>query len=173
MTATAVRQRLNRLMGEGLVCRKTQQIKRGRPSHRYLLTEKGERQAGTNFGDLAIALWQEIRSIDDPAVRSGLLGRIAGRLSKAVGFADGSELRKRMDQFSQVMEERQVPMEVDDSKDKPTLTILACPYPQLAEHDRGVCAMERMMISEVLGEKVNLTSCRLDGDNCCTFEPAM
>jgi predicted ArsR family transcriptional regulator len=49
------------------------------------------------------------------------------------------------------------------------LTAVACPYPELAEQDRGVCAMERMMFSEMVGERLKLTDCRLDGDACCRF----
>jgi hypothetical protein len=30
--------------------------------------------------------------------------------------------------------------------------------------------MEKMMISEALGEGVRLSACRLDGATCCTFE---
>jgi predicted ArsR family transcriptional regulator len=51
------------------------------------------------------------------------------------------------------------------------LTALACPYPELAEQDRGICAVEKLVFSELLGEKVRLTECRLDGaSNCCRFE---
>jgi predicted ArsR family transcriptional regulator len=50
------------------------------------------------------------------------------------------------------------------------LTALACPYPELADQDRSVCAMERMLFAEVLGESVRLSKCRLDGDTCCSFE---
>jgi predicted ArsR family transcriptional regulator len=51
------------------------------------------------------------------------------------------------------------------------LRAAACPYPDLAEQDRTVCSMERLMVSELLGEKVRLSECRLDGQSCCTFEP--
>src|SRR5690242_14526584 len=71
VTATAVRQRLVRLMAGGLVQRETNKVARGRPSHRYSLTEKGRRQVGSNFADLTLALWQEVRSIKDPEIRRG------------------------------------------------------------------------------------------------------
>src|SRR5262245_33054604 len=81
VTATAVRQRLQRLMSDGLVQRQTtERIGRGRPNHRYSLTEKGEQHAGTNFADLALILWQELKSVEDQSIRQGLLKRIAGRL---------------------------------------------------------------------------------------------
>src|SRR5688572_23051705 len=66
VTATAVRQRLTRLMAQGYIDRVTTRAGRGRPSHRYALTDKGRRKTGANFPDLAIALWQEVRAIKDP-----------------------------------------------------------------------------------------------------------
>src|SRR5262245_34303693 len=53
VTATAVRQRLQRLTEAGMIERHTERKGRGRPNHRYSLTEKGERSAGTNFADMA------------------------------------------------------------------------------------------------------------------------
>ena len=80
VTATAVRQRLNRLMGQGYVDRRVAHVGRGRPSHRYMLTPKGRRKTGANFADLAIALWDEIRAVEDAEVRHGLLLSVSKRL---------------------------------------------------------------------------------------------
>jgi len=60
---------------------------------------------------------------------------------------------------------------VDHSGDLPLLRATACPYPDLAEQDRTVCSMERMMFSELVGENLRLSDCRLDGHSCCTFQP--
>ena len=49
VTATAVRQRIQRLMADGLIERQTEKKGRGRPNHRYSLTEKGEQSAGTTL----------------------------------------------------------------------------------------------------------------------------
>ena len=172
VTATAVRQRLTRLLAQGDIERSTEQTGRGRPVHRYALTEKGRRRAGANFADLAIALWQEIREIKDPDVRRGLLARISKRLATLyAGQIRGSNLEEKMESLAALFRERQIPFEVERSHDLPVLHAAACPYPELAEQDRSVCSMERMMFSELLGENVRLSSCRLDGHNCCTFEP--
>ena len=172
VTATAVRQRLVRLLAQGDIERHTQRISRGRPVHRYGLTEKGRRRAGANFADLAIALWQEVREIKDPEVRRGLLQRISRRLATLyAGQIHGSSLEERMESLAAVFRERQIPFEVDQTHELPMLHATACPYPDLAEQDRSVCSMERMMFSELLGENVRLSQCRLDGHNCCTFEP--
>jgi predicted ArsR family transcriptional regulator len=173
VTATAVRQRLARLMADGLVQRHAERKSRGRPNHRYSLTEKGERSAGTNFADMAIVLWEEVKSLEDPVVRRGLLKRVAGRLVERYrGRVAGETLGERMSSLSRLMGEREIPFEVDSSGELPVLTALACPYPELAKLDRGVCTMEKLMLSEILGESVRLTECRLDGANCCTFTPS-
>src|SRR5215203_3375641 len=65
VTATAVRHRLNPLLKQGLIEREAKAGSRGRPSHKYQLTDLGRRSAGANFADLAVALWQEVREIKD------------------------------------------------------------------------------------------------------------
>jgi DeoR family suf operon transcriptional repressor len=170
VTPTAVRQRLVRLRAQGLIDREIARAPRGRPSHRYALTEKGRRQTGANFVDLALALWKEIRAIEDPEVRRGLLTRIAKTMaSMYAGQVSGSTTADRMRSVSQVFAERDVPFEVDESGTLPVLTALACPYPELAEQDRGICALEKMMFAELVGDGLRLTECRLDGDSCCKF----
>ena len=70
------------------------------------------------------------------------------------------------------MGEREIPFEVNTTGGLPVLSALACPYPELAKLDRSVCTMEKMMLSEILGENVRLSECRLDGATCCTFTPS-
>ena len=179
VTSTAVRQRLSRLMAQGLVCRELmRESGRGRPGHRYLLTGKGKRRTGANFVDLAIALWQEVRAIEDPTVRRGLLQRLAHRMAEMYeSEVHGATVEERMTSIARLFGERDVPFEVDFSGQLPVLTAVACPYPELAEQDHSVCALERLMFSEMAGginrvkhfSDVRLDACRLDGDDCCTF----
>jgi predicted ArsR family transcriptional regulator len=177
VTATAVRQRLTRLMGQGLVARDLARASRGRPSHRYSLTEKARRQAGSNFADLAIVLWEEMRGIKDPDVRRGLLERLATTMARM--YADkisGATPTARMNSLKELFAERRVPLEIVPPAESaptgsgPVLTVVDCPYPELAEKDRGVCAMERMLFSQLLETPMRLSQCRLDGHACCQFE---
>jgi predicted ArsR family transcriptional regulator len=171
VTATAVRQRLARLMDGGLVAREATAAGRGRPMHRYSLTPAGVRSGGTNYDLLAKVLWEEVRDVRDPEVRQGLLKRISQRLADSYrAEMHGETLPERMAELAGLMSRQDVPFELAGSEELPVLTALACPYPDLAEQDRGVCAMEKMMVAEVLGEDMRLSACRLDGSNCCTFE---
>ena len=104
-------------------------------------------------------------------MRRGLLQRLSIRLAES--YSDqiqGKTIGERMESLAELFRARQIPFEVRQDQDQlPVLTALACPYPELAEKDATICAMERLMFSELLGEKVNLDRCRLDGDSCCTF----
>ena len=123
VTATAVRQRFVRLMAAGLIERQTTKPARGRPSHRYSATEKGRRQAGTNFTDLTIALWQEVRSIPNPEIRAGLLKRIAKSMAQMYGGTlPGKDTTERMHEVAKLMSDRNVSFSVVDGspRKKPT-----------------------------------------------------
>lgn len=170
VTATAVRQRLSRLMAQDLIDRETHRSGRGRPSHRYSLSEKAQRQIGSNFADLAMVLWEEIRSVKNPEVRRGLLSRVAHALAgQYTDQINGNNVLERMQSTGEVFGQRSVPFEVDDSGGLPVLRALECPYPTMAEKDRAICAVERLMVAELINEDVKLTRCRLDGHDCCEF----
>ena len=171
VTATAVRQRLSRLLAQRYIERTPTRGARGRPSHQYRLTDRGRQKAGSNFADLAMALWEEFRKIQEPEVRHGLLQRLAKRL--ALLYADrvqGDTVEERMRSLSAVFAEKQIPMIVNNGNGSlPTLTAVACPYPGLADEERSICALERLLYSELLGAGVHQSQCRLDGERCCTF----
>jgi predicted ArsR family transcriptional regulator len=173
VTATAVRQRLTRLMAQGLVRRTVLREGRGRPRHQYELTGLGRKSAGVNFADLAMALWHELRQIADPAVRQGLLQRIAQRLAETYSSQiNGESTEARLTAVAELFSSRRIPLEVERRQQLPVLRALSCPYPELAEQDRAVCAMERMLFSDLAGVALKLDECRLDGQPCCTFVPS-
>ncbi len=171
VTATAVRQRLMRLMAQGYVERSASKAGRGRPSHSYSLTVKGRRKAGSNFGDLAVAVWKEIVAIQDPSVRRALIQRISERLADT--YADrveGVSIEQRMEQLAALFRERRVMFNVEHDAGGPQLKAVTCPYPDLADRDRTICVMERQLLARLLGSRLSQRECRLDGDACCSFE---
>jgi predicted ArsR family transcriptional regulator len=169
VTATAVRQRLDRLMRAGLVERRTVAKPRGRPAHSYSLTASGRRLGGDNFRDLAMVLWREVRRVTNHDVRRGLLGRIAGGLAEACrGRVTGETASERFAGVAALFAERNIACAVQDGA-LPVLTTYSCPYPDLADEDRAICAAERLMIQELVGTAVQLSECRLDGAACCRF----
>jgi predicted ArsR family transcriptional regulator len=171
VTPTAVRQRLTRLMSREIIQREALRNGRGRPKHRYWLTDKGMRMTGSNFTDLSMVLWKEVRTLEDPELRRDMLRRIAQAL--ASGYASqiqGDTPAERLHSVAEILAQRRIPSTVDDNTTCPSLTAHACPYQALAEQDHSVCTMERMMIAEMVGHDVKLTQCRQEGDEQCRFQ---
>ena len=65
VTATAVRQRIDRLLEQGLIGREKVVEGRGRPTFRYRLTVEGYRRSGADPVALADAMWREILALPD------------------------------------------------------------------------------------------------------------
>lgn len=186
VTATAIRQRLDRLMRQGIISRESvaasssqaaagpsRRSGRGRPAHVYSLTEKGRRTGGDNFRDLSLVLWREIRQVRDPAIRQGLIARVGSAMAGMYrDRMSGDTAAERLESVAGLLRERRLSCDVQPGHAEgglPVLTAYACPYPELAEQDRGICAAERIMLQELVGSSVQLSECRLDGAACCKF----
>ena len=103
------------------------------------LTEKGLRQTGSNFTDLAMALWREFRSIRRRAVRREMLRRMAKAL--ASGYANQIQRQHARpsgcSRLAELLDAAADSVSVETARPaSPTLTAHACPYPKLAEEDR-------------------------------------
>jgi DeoR family transcriptional regulator, suf operon transcriptional repressor len=171
VTPTAVRQRITRLMSREIIQREVLRNGRGRPRHRYWLTDKGMRMTGSNFSDLAMVLWKEVRTLEDAELRRDMLRRISKAL--ADGYANqvhGDTPIERLRSVAEILAQRRIPTTVEDTATGPALTAHACPYQALAEKDHSVCTMERMLISELVGQNMKLTQCRQEGGERCQFQ---
>lgn len=174
VTPTAIRNRLARLVGSGMVERQAEHGGRGRPRHTYRASAEAHRRLGQNYADLAVVLWDEMmRSVPDARLRRLLFSRITDRLAelyRAQLKGDGWE--GRMVQLGAILHDRGIEAEVvrREGDDLPILKQHSCPYFELAEVDHAICALERKMFEKVLGRSLRLSHCRLDGDRSCDFE---
>ncbi len=171
VTATAVRQRLSRLQESGLIQRSAVVDGRGRPSHRYELTEAGRRTVGNNLSDLACALWAEIHEIEDATIRRRVVAGAVRRLAE--GYANqvtGDTVAERFKSAAKLFSDRDIPIALETEDGLPVLRVLQCPYPDLANDDHRVCEMEQQLFSQVIGGPVDLCQCQQSGDRCCTFQ---
>lgn len=174
VTPTAVRVRLARLVGSGLVERRVEHGKRGRPRHTYQASVETHRRLGQNYADLALVLWEEMmRTVADPRLRRQLFARVTERL--ALLYRDqihGDGWEGRLVQLGSVLHERGIETEIarHEGAADPFLRQLSCPYFELAESDPAICALERKMFEKVLGRGLRLSQCRLDGHRSCDFE---
>ena len=174
VTPTAIRNRLNRLVGSGMVERKAEHGGRGRPKHTYRASVEAHKRLGQNYADLAVVLWDEMmRTVEDRKLRRFLFGRITDRLAELYRTqVTGEEWEGRLVQLGTILHDRGIETEVTSPEGgmSPVLKQHSCPYYELAEVDRAVCAMERKMFEKVLGRGLRLSQCRLDGHRSCDFE---
>ena len=174
VTATAVRQRLTRLMALGLVSRNHSIEGRGRPSYLYQLTDKGERAQPNNLGDLAEVLWNEVRQIADRSTRDQIiLGAVQRLADKYESEVHGSTTAERMEAITQLFAERSIPVEFEQNDGLPLIKVSGCPYPTLVKEDRQICDLEKELLSRIIGHPVTLCQCQHDGDSCCIFRPQL
>jgi predicted ArsR family transcriptional regulator len=175
VTPTAIRVRLSRLVGSGMVLRRTEQGKRGRPRHTYEASAEAHRRLGQNYADLAVVLWEEMmQSVGDRRLRRVLFTRITDRLAELYRVqVQGDGWEGRLVQLESALHERGIEAEVareGGTTAEPFLRQLSCPYFELAETDPAICALERKMFEKVLGRGLKLSACRLDGHRSCDFE---
>ena len=173
VTATAIRQRLSRLEGQRLVERVAMREGRGRPAHRYRVTDAGQKELGDNYADLAQILWRELTEIEDVEVRARILAKITDALVQRFSSAShGKTLGEKFERLRDALIDRGFQVELDGSGELPILRENHCPYLDLAQADDSICELEQEVFRRVLGTDVRLTQCCLDGHSCCEFEPA-
>jgi predicted ArsR family transcriptional regulator len=173
VTATAIRQRLTRLQGLGLVTRNTVRSGRGRPFHRYVLTEAGHRELGDNFAELALLLWDAVQQIEEPEIRQRIFGRIRDQLARRYGSATASDvIETRIDTLRDVLSAKGFQVDVIQRNGLPVLREHHCPYHELAAIDAGICELEQQVFEAVVGSPLVLTQCCRDGHGVCEFQPA-
>lgn len=161
VTATAVRQRVERLLEVGLIAREKVVAGRGRPTYHYILTPAGYRRAGADATELAEAMWAEIVAMADGDVREQLITAIASRLGRQFaaalrGDADGvavhdekkpscscqqigadqDSFQERMQRLTAMLQTKEISASLIEPASQqdgvlPVLDIEACPYPSL------------------------------------------
>jgi predicted ArsR family transcriptional regulator len=176
VTATAIRQRTERLEAAGYIEKKKRLAGRGRPQFSFFLTDLGYRQAGVTYSELAISLWSVIGEIDDESQRAQIMAQVARRMGDSYkSLLPDASIEERIRMLAGVLCTRKVPASFSCEKDLPVLEVHACPYPGLVDEgdDRSVCQLEQEALSQALGQEVHLSKCRLDGHGCCQFSPVV
>ncbi|HCK53026.1 MAG TPA: transcriptional regulator [Planctomycetaceae bacterium] len=173
VTTTAIRQRLARLMDQGLITRTAVPPEgRGRPHHVYQITEKGLKDLGNNYGDLARILWNEVKKIDNDTARQQIIAGIRSAMVTHYSAQVGNgSVTEKFTRLAQSMIDGGYDVELDERNGLPILRENNCPYPDLACCDPEICNLEQDVFSEVLGTPLELTTCWRDGETCCEFEP--
>ncbi len=172
VTRTAIRQRIARLEGAGLISSELQGQTRGRPRLMYRVTAEGMHELGENYRELAVVLWEAIAGYEDETVRSALLGRVRNSLAERFRrqLVGCDSVDERLDQLASEMKSSGFNIESDHSGGLRILRETSCPFPMLADVDEAICQVEREVLQQVLGAPVEFRSRCRDGQGCCEFQ---
>lgn len=170
ISTTAVREHLAHLEARHLIAARLVRQGPGRPKLVYSLQPRANELFPKEYGTLVTLLMRELSSRDNPGMLQSLLDAVGARLAVEYGVQlTGESLDQRMTSLCAILEERGIPVDVDLRKDKAGLQIYACPYYDVAQEHPAICAMERSMLEQVLGEEIRLEGAIREGKRSCHF----
>lgn len=168
ISTTAVREHLTHLQAKDLVTTRLVRQGPGRPHAAYFLTDEAHSLFPKEYDTLTTMLLREIASQDGQARLQVLLDAVGERLAKEYGGqVAGAGVEERLAALRVALERRGIPVEIQPSGE--SFRLFACPYFDVMQEHAGVCAMERRMVEQVLGEQIVLEGTIREGQRSCHF----
>ena len=166
---TAVRQQLVALQREGLVERREERRKRGRPTHLFALSAKAEALFPNATGPFALAILRQIRETDGEEKVETLLRRRSRALAAAYRKRlKGKSLGDQWQELARIRDEEGYMACVRARG----LVEHHCPIAAIAKEFPIVCQMEKALFEAVLGTKLDRTEHLASGGRACVYVPA-
>ena len=168
ISTTAVREHLTHLQAKDLVATRLVRNGPGRPHAVYSLTPEAHSLFPKEYDTLTNMLLREIASQEGPTRLQLLLDAVGERLAEEYGSqVAGEGIEERLAALRTVLERRGIPVEIQPAGDG--FRLFACPYFGVMQEHAGVCAMERRMVEQVLGEQIVLEGTIREGRRSCRF----
>jgi DeoR family suf operon transcriptional repressor len=170
VTASAVRLHLTQLQASGAI--RVEKVREGvgRPYYVYSATPKAHNLFYKDYGDLTRLLLEEVSENQGPDALQAVLRRVGDRLADM--YRDqigGQELADRVRAWAELLDQRGIAVEIEDTVEGYVVREYGCPYQNIAVENRAVCEMERQVMARLLESGVKLTQCMLDGHRGCQF----
>jgi predicted ArsR family transcriptional regulator len=171
LTSTGIRQHLTVLERDGLVQVRETRGRVGRPALVYSLTAAGLALFPNRHDDLANLLLTEIRAIAGSQGLQSVLMRVAARSAEPYeARVQDKDLRGRVSEAAAIINERGCVAELEtNGDDEFYIHQFTCPFPNVARHNSGVCALEVEFVSRLTGGDARLVRSLLRGDRSCTY----
>jgi DeoR family transcriptional regulator, suf operon transcriptional repressor len=170
VTASAVRLHLTMLEAKGAIHADPVREGVGRPYYVYSATPEAHNLFYKDYGELARLLLQEVGATEGPEALQRVLRRVSERL--AATYRDrvwGRDLADRVLSWAELLDQRGVVVQVEETGEGYILREYGCPYQNVAVENRAVCEMERQVMARLLESGIRLTQCILDGSHGCEF----
>ncbi len=158
LSPSTVNEHLSDLQVWDLLDKRTVRDGPGRPHYVYYLTEQGEELFPHAYAELASMLMDVVRDLaDETEARDKIESVMKDRLSGEENF------EKTLNQlgFYPEVEER------DDGTTQ--MEYHQCPFYEVAKDDPSLCSIDRSVLEDVTGRKVEMESSIANGAQSCCF----
>jgi predicted ArsR family transcriptional regulator len=170
LTSTGIRQHLTVLERDGLVEAREERGRVGRPALVYRLTEHGDALYPKKYDALANILLDEMRAMMGSQGLQTLLRRAAVRFAAPyLEGLQGTPVNERVAEVTRIIEEQGCLAEHAPAGADGLIHQYACPFPNVAKRNPGVCALEVEFVRRLVDSDVRLVRSLLRGDPSCTF----
>lgn len=170
VTRTAVWQPLTTLLAAELVTAVAVRQGRGRPYTVYRLSSKGQSLFPRLYGNLALAMLEEMLTRVAASSLPRLLHRISVRLGKQYAAQiRGTTLGSRLHALLAWLATHGIYGSVQEEDHAFVLTEYGCPFYGLAQHHQEICVMETDALALALNAPVTLQESQRHGHHCCRF----
>lgn len=169
VSANAVREQLQYLLGSGLIAATKHRRGAGRPAYVYSLTEKGQALFPQGYDVLLKLLIEELVKAEGADRAQGLLNAVGARLAQdVVGDERNADLRQQVERVIAALGHRGMPIALEEDE-VVALQAWSCPYASLARDHPGICEMEQHMLERALDAEVTIMERMIDGHAGCRF----
>jgi predicted ArsR family transcriptional regulator len=171
LTPMTIRHHLNVLQAQNLVeatkVRRSQKV--GRPRLVYTLTGAAEDVFPQNYGVLARHLVTEVKETVGLKETREIFRRLADRIAQdAPPPVEGQPFEERLAQVASFLETQGFIVRWEETDEGYVLHNINCPYRQIASEHTEVCAMDSLLIDELLGVESKRVSSLREGATSCT-----
>lgn len=175
VTRTAVTEQINELTAGGYIERTIERLPgRGRPRHLFRATNAALLLLFANHQRLVVpAIWQAIEDIGGDELTRRVLRRVSASLADYYKRRiTASKPAERLRQMCEVLCRDGALVDVEGEDDDLVIRKRSCGFFSMFEPKRSICAVDEMLMSEVVGRPIRRLSSRHDGAPCCVFSIA-
>jgi predicted ArsR family transcriptional regulator len=168
LTTVTVRHHLDGLTREDLVAEPSRRPRRGpgRPELTYTLTPKAAESLPRNYHELCRCLMETLSEAISPEQAVDLISRAGRRLGERHSLGPGARMQRRIDHAQAFLESRGYYPDWEPNAAR--LTLLHCPYREVAEGWPAVCRFDQALLEGLLSTRVEIARRIADNAPACT-----
>lgn len=164
----SIRHHLTSLEAEDLVMSSEERHGVGRPRLTYTLTDKGVEEFPTNYLKLTRRMLDYLRANMSKKEVEGIFKDIGKDIADPYkNDLKNKTYEEKIHLVNSILSDEGFMIELKEGKENYSFISLSCPYYRIRQDYPEICALDHALISELLSQPVNFTSCMFEGDDHC------